>query len=167
MMGLRFITSDVKNAYFKIHLTLFLSFWLLSCEAVAFAVAHGLIVKIERSPIRQPSLNESGRELNKRGWNNMFEVVYSRRPVFHLQSEVLFVSVETVHTLPALVDSHCSRPKVRCCQKQRQSVVSFMSPVVRGLICLVCLSVRPSACIYLSVCLPVCLSIAKKILTLE
>lgn len=55
-MGLRFITSDVKNAYFKIHLTLFLSLWLLSCEAVALAVAHGLIVKIERRPCQAAKL---------------------------------------------------------------------------------------------------------------
>lgn len=65
-MGLRFITSDVKNAYFKIHLTLFPSL-MSSCEAVAFAVSHGLIVKIEAG-VRQPSFNETGRrELNKRG----------------------------------------------------------------------------------------------------
>lgn len=78
----------------------------------------------------------------------MFEVVYSGRPAFSLQSEVLFVSVETVHTLPAFVDSHCSGPEVRHCQKQRQSAVLFMSPVVRGLICFICVSLSVCLSIY-------------------
>lgn len=37
MMDLRFITSGVRNAYFKINLILSPSFLLFSCEAVAFA----------------------------------------------------------------------------------------------------------------------------------